>query len=161
MRDFKNLLVTIQAASLALLLAGCAGETVVQPEPAKILSGDQMLRESQGMAQLGGRWQQGKQMVEHGQEMQRQGQAKIDEGRALIEEGRQHLLLGNEIDIACPVRLIHGMADPDVPYEKSLRIAERLRSDDVAVTLVKDGDHRLSRPQDLQLIFHAVAVLSR
>jgi pimeloyl-ACP methyl ester carboxylesterase len=80
--------------------------------------------------------------------------------RTLIEEGRWHLLLGGAIDIACPVRLIHGMADPDVPYEKSLRIAERLRSDDATVTLIKDGDHRLSRPQDLQRLFDAVAELS-
>lgn len=80
--------------------------------------------------------------------------------RRLIEEGQQHLLLGGPIDIACPVRLIHGIADPDVPYEKSLRIAERLRSDDAVVTLIKDGDHRLSRPQDLQRLFDAVQELS-
>lgn len=80
--------------------------------------------------------------------------------RALIEEGRQHFLLGGAIGIDCPVRLIHGMADPDVPYTKSLRIAENLRSDDVAVSLIKDGDHRLSRPQDLQRLFDAVNELS-
>lgn len=80
--------------------------------------------------------------------------------RALIEEGRQHLLLGGAIEIDCPVRLLHGMADPDVPYEKSLRIVEKLRSDDATVTLIKDGDHRLSRPQDLQRLFDAVGELS-
>ena len=80
--------------------------------------------------------------------------------RALIEEGRRHLLLGDAIDIDCPVRLIHGMADPDVPYEKSLRTAERLRGGNVVVTLIKDGDHRLSRPQDLQRLFDAVSELS-
>jgi pimeloyl-ACP methyl ester carboxylesterase len=80
--------------------------------------------------------------------------------RALIEEGRQHLLLGEDIDIGCPVRLIHGMADPDVPYERSQQIAERLRGGDVVVTLIKDGDHRLSRPRDLQRLFDAVSELS-
>ncbi|HEY7689948.1 MAG TPA: alpha/beta fold hydrolase [Dongiaceae bacterium] len=80
--------------------------------------------------------------------------------RTLIEEGRRHALLSGAIDIACPVRLIHGMADPDVPYAKSLRIAERLRSDDATVTLIKDGDHRLARPRDLQRLFDAVGELS-
>lgn len=80
--------------------------------------------------------------------------------RALIEEGRQHFLLGGAIDIDCPVRLLHGMADPDVTCAKSLRIAEKLRSEDVTVTLIKDGDHRLSRPQDLQSLRAAVDDLS-
>jgi pimeloyl-ACP methyl ester carboxylesterase len=80
--------------------------------------------------------------------------------RALIEDGRRHLLLGGAINITCPVRLIHGMADPDVPYQGSLQVAERLRSDDATVTLIKDGDHRLSRPQDLQRLFEVVSELS-
>ena len=80
--------------------------------------------------------------------------------RALIEEGREHLLLADTIEIDCPVRLIHGMADPDVPYERSQQIAESLRGGDVVVTLIKDGDHRLSRPQDLQRLFGAVSELS-
>jgi pimeloyl-ACP methyl ester carboxylesterase len=72
--------------------------------------------------------------------------------RRLIEEGRQHLLLGGTIPIACPVRLLHGMADPDVPWRMSLRLSERLASSDVVVTLVKDGDHRLSTERDLALL---------
>ena len=72
--------------------------------------------------------------------------------RALIEEGRTHLLLSGPIALDCPVRLLHGQADPDVPWETSLRIAERLSGADVQVILVKDGDHRLSRPQDLALL---------
>jgi pimeloyl-ACP methyl ester carboxylesterase len=72
--------------------------------------------------------------------------------RALIEDGRTHLLLSGPIALDCPVRLLHGQADPDVPWEMSLRIAERLSGADVQVTLVKDGDHRLSRPQDLALL---------
>jgi pimeloyl-ACP methyl ester carboxylesterase len=69
--------------------------------------------------------------------------------RKLIEDGRNHLLLGKAIPIAVPVRLLQGMADPDVPFRTAERLAEKLISEDVAVTLIKDGDHRLSRPQDL------------
>jgi pimeloyl-ACP methyl ester carboxylesterase len=72
--------------------------------------------------------------------------------RQLIEEGRRHLLLGAPIGLRCPVRLLHGMADPDVPHRLSLDLADRLESEDCQITLVKDGDHRLSRPQDLALL---------
>lgn len=76
---------------LSLVLVGCASEPAAPPKPAaeKILSGEQMLRDSQGIAQLGSRWQEGKQMVERGQIMQREGQIKIDEGRSLVEEGQK------------------------------------------------------------------------
>ncbi len=70
--------------------------------------------------------------------------------RALIEEGRRHLLLGGPIAFAGPVRLIHGLDDPDVPWQTSLRIAERLTSSDAEVVLVKGGGHRLSEPRDLE-----------
>jgi pimeloyl-ACP methyl ester carboxylesterase len=69
--------------------------------------------------------------------------------RALIEDGRRHLLLGAPIPLAMPVRLLHGLADESVPWQLSLRLAERLMSRDVVVTLVKDGDHRLSTEADL------------
>ena len=72
--------------------------------------------------------------------------------RALIEEGRRHLLLSAPVGIRCPVRLLHGMVDPDVPHRLSLDLAERLVSNDVRVTLIKDGDHRLSRAEDLVLL---------
>lgn len=76
--------------------------------------------------------------------------------RALIEEGRRHLLLSAPIGIHAPVRLLHGMADPDVPYHMSITLADRLASDDVRVTLIKDGDHRLSRDADLALLAEIV-----
>jgi pimeloyl-ACP methyl ester carboxylesterase len=72
--------------------------------------------------------------------------------RGLIEEGRRHLLLTAPIGIRCPVRLLHGMADPDVPYRLSLELAERIAGEDVRVTLIKNGDHRLSRADDLTLL---------
>ena len=59
-----------------------------------------------------------------------------------------------------PVRLIHGQRDSDVPYAISLRLAEKLRSDDIQVVLVKDGDHRLSRPQDIALLLRVVGDLA-
>ena len=69
--------------------------------------------------------------------------------RTLIEEGRKHLLLELPIAVHCPVTLIHGMEDQDVPWQHAMLIAEQLLSRHVTVTLVKDGDHRLSRPEDL------------
>jgi len=69
--------------------------------------------------------------------------------RALVEDGRRHLLLRAPIPLDMPVRLLHGLADLSVPWQLSLRLAERLASRNVAVTLVKDGDHRLSSPADL------------
>jgi len=79
--------------------------------------------------------------------------------RALIEDGRKHLLLDRPIPLTCPVRLLHGQNDQDVPWELSLRIAERLESTDVHVILVKDGEHRLSRPADLALLHRTLAPL--
>ncbi len=72
--------------------------------------------------------------------------------RRLVEEGRQHLLLRDAVALRCPVRLLHGQADRDVPWETALRLAARIESADVQVTLVKDGGHRLSRPQDLAVL---------
>jgi pimeloyl-ACP methyl ester carboxylesterase len=80
----------------------------------------------------------------------------------LIEEGRDHLLLtegAGKVPVTCPVRLLHGQRDPDVPWETSLRLAARLAADDVRLTLIKDGDHRLSRPADLALLRGSLAAL--
>jgi pimeloyl-ACP methyl ester carboxylesterase len=84
------------------------------------------------------------------------GEAPYTISRALIEEGRARCLLGAPIPIRCPVRLLQGMADPDVPWRTALRLAERLESTDVTVTLIKDSDHRLSRDQDLARLMAVV-----
>lgn len=80
--------------------------------------------------------------------------------RRFFEDGRRHLLLGAEIPISCPVRLIHGLADPDVPWDTAPRLARRLAGADVTVTLIKDAGHRLSEPAHLARIEAAVAELS-
>jgi pimeloyl-ACP methyl ester carboxylesterase len=80
--------------------------------------------------------------------------------RALIEEGRRHLLLAGAIELPVPTRLLHGMADPDVPWQHSLRLAAALTGGDVVTVLIKDGDHRLSRPQDLARLEAAIDELS-
>jgi pimeloyl-ACP methyl ester carboxylesterase len=80
--------------------------------------------------------------------------------RGLIEDGRRHLRLGRTLAIDRPVRILHGMGDADVPWQKTLRLVEQLASPDMRVTLVKDGDHRLSRDQDLDLLFRTLADLS-
>jgi pimeloyl-ACP methyl ester carboxylesterase len=77
--------------------------------------------------------------------------------RNLIEEGRSHLLLGRAIEVGCPVRILQGAKDPDVPWRHALALAHRLPADDVVLTMIQDGDHRLSRPQDIARIIAAVA----
>jgi pimeloyl-ACP methyl ester carboxylesterase len=79
--------------------------------------------------------------------------------RTLIEDGRTRLLLNAPIAIDCPVRLLHGQRDADVPWEMALRVAEQVTSHDVEAVLVKDGDHRLSRPQDLALLCRTLGAL--
>jgi pimeloyl-ACP methyl ester carboxylesterase len=80
--------------------------------------------------------------------------------RALIEDGRRHLLLGGPIALDMPVRLLHGMRDASVPWQLSLRLAEALASRDVVVTLVKDGDHRLSSEPDLARLAQTLDALT-
>jgi pimeloyl-ACP methyl ester carboxylesterase len=69
--------------------------------------------------------------------------------KALVEDGDRNLVLRDAIPLSCPVRLLHGLADESVPWQQSLKLADRLRGRDVTLTLVKDGDHRLSRDEDL------------
>ncbi|MHC2623464.1 pimeloyl-ACP methyl ester carboxylesterase [Bradyrhizobium huanghuaihaiense] len=77
--------------------------------------------------------------------------------RKLIEEGRNHLVLGGAIDLGCPVRILQGAQDPDVPWQHAFALTHRLPADDVVLTMIQDGDHRLSRPQDIARILAAVA----
>jgi pimeloyl-ACP methyl ester carboxylesterase len=77
--------------------------------------------------------------------------------KKLIEDGRNHLILGAAIDVGCPVRILQGVQDPDVPWQHAMRITHRLPAEDVVLTLIQDGDHRLSRPQDIARILAAVA----
>ena len=76
--------------------------------------------------------------------------------RNLIEEGRRHLLLGGTVRSYGPVHILQGMQDPDVPWRHAIDLVEHLASDPVAITLVKDGDHRLSRDEDLARLISAV-----
>lgn len=77
--------------------------------------------------------------------------------RALIEDGRKHLVLGSSINVGCPVRILQGAKDPDVPWQHAFALTSQLPSDDVVLTLIQDGDHRLSRPQDIARLIAAVA----
>jgi pimeloyl-ACP methyl ester carboxylesterase len=79
--------------------------------------------------------------------------------RRLIEDGRRHLLLGAPIALSRPVRILQGMADPDVPWRHAMTLLERL-GPDTELTLVKSGDHRLSRPNDLALLLRILATMS-
>ena len=76
--------------------------------------------------------------------------------RGLIEDGRKHLLLGGMIRTGAPTAVLQGMRDEDVPFSHALALMQRFGGDPATLTLVKDGDHRLSRPQDLQLMFEAL-----
>lgn len=88
------------------------------------------------------------------------GDAPYPITRKLIEDGRNHLRLRGTIAYEGRVRLLHGMKDPDVPWQWSPKIAEKLVAADTRVVLVKDGDHRLSRPQDIALLEATLAELA-
>ena len=75
-------------------------------------------------------------------------------------DNRTTALLGGTIDVGCPVRILQGAQDPDVPWQHAFALTHCLPSDDVVLTLVQDGDHRLSRPQDIARILAAVTELA-
>jgi len=77
--------------------------------------------------------------------------------RRLIVEARDHLLFDNLIETGCPVRILQGVKDEDVPWDHTVELVSRFARDDVVLTLVKDGDHRLSRPEDIERLLAAVA----
>ena len=74
----------------------------------------------------------------------------------LIEDGRKHLMLGGLIEPGCPVHILQGVQDPDVPWRHAVELVSRFARDDVVLTLIKDGDHRLSRPEDIERLLAAV-----
>ena len=75
----------------------------------------------------------------------------------LIEDGRKHLMLGGLIEPGCPVHILQGVQDPDVPWRHAVELVSRFARDDVVLTLIKDGDHRLSRPEDIERLLAAAA----
>lgn len=79
--------------------------------------------------------------------------------RKLIEDGRQNLVLTDIIETGCPVHILQGCQDEDVPYSHALLLTEHLPVDNVTLTLVRDGDHRLSRPQDLDLLIRSLDMM--
>ncbi len=76
--------------------------------------------------------------------------------RELIEDGENNRVMTGLISVKCPVHIIQGMDDPDVPHEHAMKLVSYLPDERVTMTLVKDGDHRLSRPQDIELITRAI-----
>jgi pimeloyl-ACP methyl ester carboxylesterase len=81
--------------------------------------------------------------------------------RSLLEDGRENRVLTGIIETGCPVHILQGMKDPDVPYQHAMKLVEHLPADDVVLTFVRDGDHRLSRPQDIERMLQAVKGLVR
>lgn len=80
--------------------------------------------------------------------------------KRLIEDGRKHLIMGKPIQVNCPVRILQGVLDPDVPWQHAMKLVSCLAQDDVTITLVKDGDHRLSRPEDIERLLKTVDELA-
>jgi len=76
--------------------------------------------------------------------------------RGLIEDGRNHLLLSGLIETGCPMHILQGVQDPDVPWRHAVELVSRFSRDDVVLTLIKDGDHRLSRPEDIDRLIAAI-----
>ena len=80
--------------------------------------------------------------------------------RRLLEDGRANQVLTGIVETGSPVHILQGMQDADVPYAHALKLVEHLPADDVVLTLIRDGDHRLSRPQDIERMLAAVAALA-
>jgi len=77
----------------------------------------------------------------------------------LLADGNQHLVLDEPLELSCPIRLVHGMADPDVSWQRSMAISDAVTGDDVRVVLIKNGEHRLSTPAELELLADQIGEL--
>lgn len=132
--------------------AGLAGMVLIAPAPdfTQVLMWDQFTPEIKKQIEEEGAWQRPSEYSEEPYPIT----------RALIEDGRKHLLLGGLIETGCPVRILQGVKDPDVPWQHAAQLVTRLAREDVVFTLVKDGDHRLSRPEDIERLIAAVAEFS-
>lgn len=80
--------------------------------------------------------------------------------RALLDDGRENRVLTGPIDTFCPVHILQGLEDPDVPYAHALKLVALLPADDVTLALIPGGDHRLSRPQDIAMMIGAIDAIS-
>jgi pimeloyl-ACP methyl ester carboxylesterase len=83
----------------------------------------------------------------------RYGDGPYPIARRLIEDGERHLFGAGPVSVGSPVRILHGRQDPDVPWMRSIQLIDVLQPADVRLTIVKDGEHRMSRPQDLRLLY--------
>lgn len=81
--------------------------------------------------------------------------------RALIEDGRRNLVMDGLIETGCPVHVLQGMQDEDVPWSHAMAMVERMAFDDVVATLIRDGDHRLSRAEDIARLIGVVRAMAR
>lgn len=107
---------------------------------------------------------QRKELISHGRTYlpnEYEGEDDVIVTLQLIEEARQHLILSRDIPIKCPVHLIHGTHDRDVPWSISQRLMEKLDAEDVQLTLIKDGDHRLSSPTQLHVLNEALQGMNK
>jgi pimeloyl-ACP methyl ester carboxylesterase len=130
--------------------ARIAGMVLIAPAPdfTEALMWRQMSAEAQAALLRDGIWQHRSEIAEE----------NFPITRALIEDGRSNLVLDTALEFPFPVRILQGMADPDVPWQHALKLAEAIRGD-VTATLVKAGDHRLSTPADLKLLERTLAGL--
>ena len=102
-------------------------------------------------------FEQRREMNQHGKTLRPSAYGEPDViTRGLIDDGKRHLLLPDVIPFHGPVRIMHGQQDDAVHWRQSLLLIERLESEDVHLTLIKDGDHRLSRPHDLNMLIDLV-----
>jgi pimeloyl-ACP methyl ester carboxylesterase len=149
MGGWLALLLARELKHRATLSASLAGMVLIAPAAdfTEELMWKKFLPEVKHQIETTGSWQRPSQYSE----------APYPITRGLIEDGRRHLLLGGLIETGCPVRILQGVRDTDVPWQHAIELTSRLAHDDVVLTLVKDGDHRLSRPEDIERLFAAVA----